>query len=53
MQISNLVPGRNGDWSPPNTSTTKEIYLHTRRDTRWQPVGARALGMERDDEELC
>ncbi|ORX37738.1 BRCA2, oligonucleotide/oligosaccharide-binding, domain 1-domain-containing protein [Kockovaella imperatae] len=37
--ISNLAPGRAGDWAVPhpNDTTTREIYLHTRRDTRWYP----------------
>ncbi|WWC95810.1 hypothetical protein V866_002676 [Kwoniella sp. B9012] len=37
--ISNIVPGRSGEWTLHRTRTDRaEIYLHTRRDTRWQPV---------------
>ena len=39
IQVSNLMPGRNGDWSVPKPDRAKaEIYLHTRRDSRWQRV---------------
>lgn len=38
-QVSYLMPGRNGDWSVPKPDRGKgEIYLHTRRDSRWQRV---------------
>ncbi|WVQ95823.1 hypothetical protein IAU59_002922 [Kwoniella sp. CBS 9459] len=37
--VSNLLPARSGEWTLKRDRTTKaEIYLHTRRDTRWQPV---------------
>ena len=36
-QITNIMPGRNGDWSVPKPGRA-EIYLHTRRDTRWRLV---------------
>ncbi|WVQ79198.1 hypothetical protein IAT38_001294 [Cryptococcus sp. DSM 104549] len=37
--VSNLMPGRSGDWHLNRARTDKaEIYLHTRRDTRWQRV---------------
>ncbi|WWC73712.1 uncharacterized protein I206_107684 [Kwoniella pini CBS 10737] len=37
--VSNLFPGKTGDWSTNrNRSDKAEVYLHTRRDTRWQPV---------------
>lgn len=33
------MPGRQGDWSVPKAGGgLKEIYLHTRRDTRWKEV---------------
>ncbi|KAK8849662.1 hypothetical protein IAR55_004997 [Kwoniella newhampshirensis] len=38
-QVSNLVPGRTGDWGRPRSIHDKAtILLHTRRDTRWQPL---------------
>ena len=37
-QVSNLIPGRNGDWRVPNAGEMTEIYLHTRRDTRWKMI---------------
>lgn len=38
-QVSNLMPGRQGDWAVPRIGgEVKEIYLHTRRDTRWKEV---------------
>jgi breast cancer 2 susceptibility protein len=38
--VSSLMPARQGDWGLPTSGgNTKEIYLHTRRDTRWQEVG--------------
>ncbi|KAL1406291.1 hypothetical protein Q8F55_007987 [Vanrija albida] len=36
--VSNLVPGRSGDWSVPRRDSITEVYLHTRRDTRWKAV---------------
>lgn len=39
--ISSVVPGRNGDWTPLVPGVEKDVYLHTRRDTRWKAVGAR------------
>ncbi|OCF62208.1 hypothetical protein L486_01875 [Kwoniella mangroviensis CBS 10435] len=37
--ISNIVPGKGGEWTSRRTRTDRaEVYLHTRRDTRWQPV---------------
>lgn len=40
-QVSGLMAGRQGDWGAPSQGGgLKEIYLHTRRDTRWQEVGA-------------
>jgi hypothetical protein len=34
------MAGRQGDWGAPSQGgELKEIYLHTRRDTRWQEVG--------------
>nr|XP_031857611.1 uncharacterized protein CI109_007006 [Kwoniella shandongensis]KAA5524683.1 hypothetical protein CI109_007006 [Kwoniella shandongensis] len=37
--VSNLVPGRTGDWGRPRSINDKAtILLHTRRDTRWQAV---------------
>lgn len=34
------MPGRQGDWAVPRIGgELKEIYLHTRRDTRWKEVG--------------
>ena len=42
-RVSNLVPKRSGDWTSRSTRSSgaggkKEIYLSTRRDTRWQPL---------------
>ncbi|WVF68272.1 hypothetical protein IAT40_003037 [Kwoniella sp. CBS 6097] len=37
--VSNLSPARSGEWTLKRDRTSKaEIYLHTRRDTRWQPL---------------
>ncbi|WOO83816.1 Breast cancer type 2 susceptibility [Vanrija pseudolonga] len=36
--VSNLIPGRSGDWSAPRRDSIREVYLHTRRDTRWKAV---------------
>ncbi|WVW86946.1 hypothetical protein I302_109002 [Kwoniella bestiolae CBS 10118] len=37
--ISNIVPGKGGDWNIHRSRSDRaEVYLHTRRDTRWQPV---------------
>ncbi|WVR08068.1 hypothetical protein IAU60_005114 [Kwoniella sp. DSM 27419] len=37
--VSNLAPARSGDWSLRRDRADKaEVYLHTRRDTRWQPL---------------
>ncbi|WVQ77705.1 hypothetical protein IAR50_007395 [Cryptococcus sp. DSM 104548] len=37
--VSNLMPGKSGDWRVNRNRTDKaEVYLHTRRDTRWQVV---------------
>ncbi|OWZ37873.1 breast cancer 2 susceptibility protein [Cryptococcus neoformans c45] len=34
--VSNLVPGKSGDWRVGRRqSSMAEVYLHTRRDTRW------------------
>jgi hypothetical protein len=33
------MPAKTGDWSLPKPGDKKEIYLHTRRDTRWNMVG--------------
>ncbi|OCF33534.1 hypothetical protein I316_04606 [Kwoniella heveanensis BCC8398] len=37
--VSNLLPARSGEWTLKRDRASKaEIYLHTRRDTRWQPI---------------
>ncbi|WWC92784.1 uncharacterized protein L201_007743 [Kwoniella dendrophila CBS 6074] len=37
--ISNIIPAKNGDWNlNKNRSDKPEVYFHTRRDSRWQPV---------------
>lgn len=42
-RITSLYPGRQGDWSLPKSNegeagAVKEIYLGTRRETRWMDV---------------
>lgn len=37
--VSNVYPGKSGDWSiPKSIGVKKEVYLHTRKDTRWHFV---------------
>ncbi|KAK4689433.1 breast cancer 2 susceptibility protein, partial [Tremellales sp. Uapishka_1] len=39
--VANLIPARSGDWSlpkPVNGGVRPEIYLHTKKDTRWKVV---------------
>lgn len=38
--VSGLMPGKSGQWGiPVPKDEMREIYLNTRRDTRWQEVG--------------
>jgi hypothetical protein len=38
--VSGLMPSKAGQWGiPVPKDETREIYLNTRRDTRWQEVG--------------
>jgi len=40
-RVTSLFPGRQGDWAIPKDvagGALREIYLHTRRETRWHHV---------------
>jgi len=43
--VSGLMPSKAGQWGiPVPKDETREIYLNTRRDTRWQEVGGDGVG---------
>lgn len=51
--VSGLMPSKAGQWGiPVPKDETREIYLNTRRDTRWQEVGVDGggnSGMRREE----
>jgi hypothetical protein len=52
--VSGLMPSKAGQWGiPVPKDETREIYLNTRRDTRWQEVGGeggRNSAMRREED---